>query len=83
MHYPAGRVPAGEHERVEALRLDVAPRDGLAELGGLLHLRVERFGLGLGVVGLWWGLSAGLSVTAVILLVVFLRITRPDLRAAT
>jgi multidrug resistance protein, MATE family len=36
------------------------------------------FGLHLGVIGLWWGLSAGLSVTAVILLLKFLRITRPS-----
>lgn len=35
------------------------------------------FGLGLGARGLWWGLSAGLTVTALILVYRFVRITRP------
>jgi multidrug resistance protein, MATE family len=34
------------------------------------------FGAGMGARGLWWGLSAGLSVTAAILIVRFLHITR-------
>jgi MATE family, multidrug efflux pump len=34
------------------------------------------FGAGMGVVGLWWGLSAGLTVTALALLARFLRATR-------
>lgn len=35
------------------------------------------FGLGMGAQGLWWGLSAGLTVTALILVYRFVRITRP------
>lgn len=35
------------------------------------------FGLGLGARGLWWGLSAGLTVTALILVYRFVRVTRP------
>jgi multidrug resistance protein, MATE family len=34
------------------------------------------FGAGLGALGLWWGLSVGLTVTAVILVAKFLRSTR-------
>lgn len=34
------------------------------------------FGLGLGITGVWWGLSLGLTVTAVILVAMFLRGTR-------
>lgn len=34
------------------------------------------FGAGMGARGLWWGLSAGLSVTAVLLIARFLHITR-------
>lgn len=40
------------------------------------------FGAGMHARGLWLGLSAGLSVTAVILIVRFLRITRPPAGAA-
>jgi multidrug resistance protein, MATE family len=35
------------------------------------------FGLGMGAPGLWWGLSAGLTVTAIYLVLRFLRATRP------
>ena len=34
------------------------------------------FGFGMGAAGLWWGLSAGLTVTAIYLVVRFLRATR-------
>ena len=34
------------------------------------------FGLGLGITGVWWGLSLGLTVTAVILVALFLRGSR-------
>lgn len=34
------------------------------------------FGAGMGTVGVWWGLSAGLSVTAVVLIARFWRLTR-------
>jgi MATE family multidrug resistance protein len=34
------------------------------------------FGLGLGITGVWWGLSLGLTVTAVILVAMFLRGSR-------
>jgi len=35
------------------------------------------FGLGLGAPGLWWGLSAGLTATAIYLIIRFLLATRP------
>ncbi|MER2561754.1 MAG: hypothetical protein ABTQ32_13590, partial [Myxococcaceae bacterium] len=35
----------------------------------------------LGVVGLWWGLSAGLSVVAVAVFIRFERLSRSDVRA--
>lgn len=35
------------------------------------------FGFGMGAPGLWWGLSAGLTVTALYLVVRFLSVTRP------
>ncbi len=39
---------------------------------------VLAFHFGLGAPGLWWGLSAGLTVTAVYLVLRFLRATRPS-----
>nr|HEX4317309.1 MATE family efflux transporter [Kofleriaceae bacterium] len=40
------------------------------------------FAVGLGAPGLWWGLSAGLLVTALALVIRFLRKTRPQMRRA-
>jgi multidrug resistance protein, MATE family len=41
------------------------------------------FGLGMGAPGLWWGLSAGLTVTAIYLVLRFLRATRSSLPQGT
>jgi MATE family multidrug resistance protein len=44
---------------------------------GLVITIVLTFGLGMGAPGLWWGLSAGLTATALYLVVRFRRLTRP------
>lgn len=38
------------------------------------------FGMGLGIVGLWWGLCAGLTVVAVLLFVRFERLSRGEIK---
>jgi MATE family multidrug resistance protein len=38
------------------------------------------FGMGLGIVGLWWGLCAGLTVVAVLLFLRFERLSRDEIR---
>ncbi len=43
---------------------------------------VCAFGLGMGAVGLWWGLSAGLTATAIGLLIRFRRITARPIQTA-
>ena len=37
------------------------------------------FGMGLGIVGLWWGLCAGLTVVAVLLFLRFERLSRGEI----
>ncbi len=44
---------------------------------GLAISLAFAFGAGMGVTGLWWGLSAGLTATAIFLVARFLFVTRP------
>lgn len=39
------------------------------------------FGCGLGIVGVWWGLSAGLTATGIYLVILFVRLTRSSYRS--